>query len=114
MFILKSNVAGRWPVACFLRFIVFIEFVIFVVLHGFVYKDKSAEKLNPKIATSPRRTFFLMNGHELRIEKKYCTKTTKQTGILNIFFQSSPLDQKDYEISSLTERKKIICRIVEW
>ena len=110
MFVLKSNVAGR----CLFLEIHCIHRIRHIRrIAWFCLQDKSAEKLNPKIATSPRRTFFLMNGHELRIEKKYCTKTTKQTGILNIFFQSSPLDQKDYEISSLTERKKIICRIVE-
>ena len=34
--------------------------------------------------------------------------------VYNIFFQSSSLDQKDHEIRRLMERKKIICKIVEW
>ena len=55
-----------------------------------------------------------MNEHELRIEKKYCNNKHHTGSILNIFFQSSSLDQKDYEIVSLMGSKKIILRIVEW
>ena len=41
------------------------------------------------------------------------TNTTTIT-IVNIFFQSSSLDQKDHEIWRLLVTKKIIWRIVEW
>ena len=54
------------------------------------------------------------NEHELRIEKKYCNNKHHTGSIINIFFQSSSLDQKDYEISCLIRTKEIILIIVEW
>ena len=62
-----------------------------------------------KTHTVQKESAYVKNEHELRIEKKYCANTSKNqpqhSGIFNIFFQSSSLDQKDHEIRRLMESK---------
>ena len=50
---------------------------------------------------------FSINEHEPWVEdwKKYCNNKHHTGSILNIFFQSSSLGQKDYEISHLIGTK---------